>query len=1173
MHVSTQSNYTMPWFQIRKGAGDEDFRPTPIPLNEWREVRGWRGGRADRVPTLQEVLHQPAHYWEDALRHSVYLTLVRDKIDQLIAKGSPEHNDLDDKDLWDKIKRAPFERNDNEDPPMVGDVVMMAKGKLMEESGGFRFKEDDKFKDKCRENCMDGVKALWSVKRIRQRDSDVTGRYHYELTFSVITQKKHKKHEKPARTFTVRETAPERIVDAPLENRYYEPTTAPVPVPVPVQPVPIPTQPTRAERALWVHKNIAARNQARQHHNGLDRLWSSLFSDDEDDIPPPRYKPKQYQHNQYNPPPPIYQQYSKAGYVGSPNDNQKAGYVGSPSEHHQKKLHTSHKPHHVYKYSNHYSRPIPPPPQPHHQQHYLDIEQIGVVSAPYHQDHRHGPPYKPGKTPRPQVIPTPPNPVLPQKNFTIETTTPLKPSSEENTQTTQRPDVHPPKTYNKQKPTTVKISYVTDHVRPPVYNAPPGVFVTMDKKPFKPMPPLRLVHSSKLHKPPRPTDFRPSPQVLDVSSFSEPDPLLDTAFRPITVSYGNSNTTEKAVAASDNHFRNSTVKKPPKKNEIVNAQRVTTTAPEIITAHSVEEDSDAEWTNVLGAFAKTTPMAAETTTEKAKPKTSETTTPSPVTTTTVSTTTTTTPAPTTTTKRLPKRTKTTTTTTTEEPTTTPKPKKRTRPPPKFTKPEKVKKHKRITTTTTTTERPIQRKEQDLTPQASSASATAQTTTTTSTTTTTTTTTTTPEPTTTPVHTTTTSTPPPTTTEATTPAPDTEPPKTKSRYRQSTLKYRSVLTGHDKKEEKARTVIPPTGVIKPRRKGTKYTNYITSTPKFSDMQFDDEGKEDHVVSPYKSKSVTTTDSTASQGASHSTTPAYEEVADHVYITSELPEYSFGPDDDFDDSDPYERYERDENQEPRETSEFLPSTSALVTPNETTNEIEESEDEPADATAQVVVTTPLSAAKNKTKCKKKKLQTHNNTTEEVKSEEWRAEESSIHETISAEKPEPRSEEPTIENKTPETTIEDKKPEEEGLKVQALEQTTSSTSTTTTANPSSTPDIFEEIFGGFTFDDSVTDSKNNESSKIDEQESTHQEQFIKAEDDFADFFEAFDEKHRQHRDGKYEDEYEYDDKERLDDEELQFPGDEDRRGSRDAKDGDESYEDYQERPFSLLELMAME
>ncbi|XP_063383003.1 mucin-2-like [Cydia fagiglandana] len=1135
---------------IRKGAGDEDFRPTPIPLNEWHEVRGWRGQRAERVPTLQEVLHAPAHYWEDALRHSVYLTLVRDKIDQLIANGSPEHaNDLDDRDLWDKVKRAPFDRNDNEDPPMVGDVVMMAKGKLMEENGGFRFKEDDKFKDKCREKCMDGVKALWSVKRIRQRDSDVTGRYHYELTFSVITQKKHKKHEKPARTFTVRETAPERIVDAPLENRYYESTTPPVPIPAAVQP-------TRADRSLWIHKNIAPRNQARQHHNGLDRLWSSLFSDDDDDVPPLRYKPKQYQHNQYNPPPPIYQQYSKAGYVGSPNDHQKAGYVGSPSEHQQKLV--PHNTHHVYKY-NQYRRPIPPPPPPHHQQHYLDIEQIGVVSAPYHQDHRHGPPHKPGKTQRPPVLPTPPNPVLPQKNFTIETTTPLKPNSEETTQTTHKPEVHPPKTYNKQKPTTVKISYVTDHVRPPVYNAPPGVFVTMDKKPFKPMPPLRLVHSSKLHKTPRPTDFRPSPQVLDVSSFSEPDPLLDTAFRPITVNYANSNTTEKAEAASDNHFRksNSTAKKPPKKNEIVNTQRVTTTAPEIITAHSVTEDSDAEWTNVLGAFAKTTPMAAESA-EKGKAKTPGTTT--PMTTTTVSTTTTTTPAPTTTTKRLPKRTtKTTTTTTTEAPTTTPKPKKRTRPPPKFTKPEKVKKHKRITTTTTTTERPSKRKEQDLTPQASSASATAQSTTTTSTTTTTTT----PEPTTTTVQTTTTTTQPPTTTETPTPTPETEPPKAKSRYRQSTLRYRSVLTGHDKKEEKARTIIPPTGVIKPRRKGTKYTNYITSTPKFSDMQFDEEGREDHVVSPYKSKSVSTTTesiTTTNHAASKPTTPAYEEVADHIYITSELPEYSFGPDDDFDDSD-----ERDDEQETRETSEFLPSTSALVTPNETTNEIVEIEEEPVEATAEVVATTPLSAAKNKTKCKKKKLHTHNNTTEEVKTEEWRAEESTVHETISVEKPEERSEE---------VKVEVKKPEEEELAVQALEQTSSTTSTTTTTEPSSTPDIFEEIFGGFTFDDSVTESKNNESSKLDEQESTNQQQFIKAEDDFADFFDAFDEKHRQHRDGKYDDEYEYDDKERLlDDDEFQYQGDEDRRGSRDVKDEEESYEDYQERPFSLLELMAME
>lgn len=1086
-------------FQIRRdgGAALDDFRPIPIPLNEWREVRSSRDGSRIVAPAA------PARYWEDALRHSVYLTLVRDKIDQLIARGVHEDplSEFDDRDLWDKVKRAPFKRTESEEPVMLGDVAVMAKGKLMEEHHSFKFTEDDKFKDKCtNDKCMDGVKALWSVKREKMRDEEAfPGQYHYELTFSVVTPKKTKPYDQLARTFTVRESVPEKVIETPKENRYY-------------QMMPVQAETPRNERVIWFHKNIAptGRNQARQHHNSLDRLFSSLFTDDDEELPHPRYKPKQHISQ-------VYQQFSKVGHVGAPSENQ-----------HKKLYPYGNKP-----MSYKYSRPIPPPPQPHVQHHYLDIDAIGVVSNPYLQDPRYRPAQKHGKTQRPPVLPIPPKPILPQ-NFTIETTTKLKPNMTEET-TTQPPQpehVTPHRTHNKHRPSAVKISYASDHVRPPVYNAPPGVFVTMDKKPFKPMPPLRLVHPSKYHKHTRPTDFRPSPQVLDIQ-FSEPDPLFDSAFRPITVNYANSNTTEKAVVTTtNNHFRksNTTDKKPPKKHEIIKAQ-VTTPAPEIITAHSVD-DSDAEWTNVLGAFAKTTPMAAE------KEKTTATETTTPLTTSTISTT-----SKTTTTTIAPYKKR--TTTTTEAPTTTPKPKKRTRPPPKFKKPEKIKKHKRITTTTSPTVIPQILTKQDLIPQASSASVTANinitsssmtTTSTTSTTTTTTQATTTPVlTTTTPVPTTTTSTT--TTTQPTTTTMSTKPTPTQSehikrnRYRQSTLKYRSTSGKDDKKDDKPRTIVPPTGNFPPRRKGSKFQDNIpSSTPKNTDMQYGEDGREDHIVSPYKSKhtsteeSVTPQSDTTTEKTTTTTTASYEEVANNIYITN-------GPLDYFeeDDSDVISNDGGGEEQESRENSELVPSTVVMTTPSEKTNEITEADDETFEVTEETVSTTP----KSKSKCKKKKNNNLSNTQEESKPE--------ITDTVSTE------------SKT--TTA------------------TSTTTTTTTTESTTTPDFFQEIFGGFTFDDSPGDSKDNSSvNKLEEQESINQEQFMKAEDDIEDFFEAFEGKDK-HPDRTYEDTYEYDDKEPiLDDHVSSFQNEDDHVASRDSND-EETYDDYPERPYSLLELMAME
>ncbi|XP_045501115.1 flocculation protein FLO11-like [Colias croceus] len=792
---------------IHKGSrvrGD-DFRPTPIPLDEWHPTN-----QDNQAGTLHEIIGTdspvsvaavPAHYWEDALRHSVYLTLVRDKIDQLIAKGDvispnskinqPVSKEIDDHDLWEKIKKAPFDRIQSEEPNSSGDVTIMAKGRLLESKEGFRFTEDDRSEEKCgNEKCADGVKAFWSVKRVRQRDQEISpGKYHYELTFSVISQipkKQRKPYENPIRTFTVRETTPDRITDYPQEYKRTEPvhyTTS------------------RPQRAIWFHKNIVPipPHTRRQYSSGLDRIFSSIFSDDDAssyDQPQPKYR--------NNPTPPQIYQYSKIGHAGPAID------------YHQQPRGNS-KP---YPYRNQpykYARPpLQAPPAGPLNHHYLDYDSSPIVNgSPYPSQDTRVSPSQPVKSTRPAVLPTP-VPIAPgPKDQTFDLESPMYIDSsdikENVTRYSEMNNSHRP--MYKPKPTPPKVNYFPDHIRPPVYNAPPGVFVTMDKKPFKPMPPLKHVYNSKPQKTIKPIDFRPSPQVHDPQS-PNPDPLFDTAFRPITVNYADSSTTERIehnvnVKKGQNKNRKNNVnsKKPNKKHqhENIKSHRITTATPDIITAQNLEEEIDTlDWANVLGAFTKTTPMVLQT--EKSNDQettTSFTTTGSAVTSPTSKGTTTTT---------MEATSKSTSTTTI----TTPKPPKRTRPPPKFTKQDKIKKHKRIIPTSSTTFAPekstVRRSTTESTPVISSTIKNIKKafswevknkTLSTSTTTTTTTTTARPTTTTKPVSTTATSTTTTTTTNApkepsTTGKPEfeTSSPK-RNRFRQSTLIYKGTSVKHDR----------------------------------------------------------------------------------------------------------------------------------------------------------------------------------------------------------------------------------------------------------------------------------------------------------------------------------------------------------------------------------------
>lgn len=889
------------------------------------------------------------HYWEDALRHSVYLTLVRDKIDQLISrdvihqeKKSPHHEkNPDDHDLWDRIKKAPFDRIETNEPANLGDVTIMSKGRLLEEKNVFRFIEDERSKEKCTDRCMDGVRALWSVKRSRQRDDGkISGKYHHELTFSVVTHAPKlikKPHENPARTFTVRESNPETVVEEPREHRSLD--------------IALPHSP-RPAKTVWFHKNIVPVQRHGRYYHGTDRLFTSLFSDDEYEVPKrPSYS---YAH-------PPHSQYAKVGYVGSPSENQK-----------YKKPYI-YKPHVSMKYQR---PPMAFPPMSHPQHHYLDIDAIGVVSSPYVPQPSEPRPYvpmKPVKTGlRPAVLPTPSD--FSQKKYNTTFLPTVVPNVKNGSTTALPANPTEPTTYHtKQKHMPIKINYFTDSIRPPVYNAPPGVFVTMDKKPFKPMPPIKMQkHPLKTS---RPIDFRPSPQLLDIQ-FSEPDPLHDGAFRPIAVHYSSNETkeAETTVAQStekDEKIVNTKINSEVGSKRVIKnkSQRITTTTTTEIPVTTVapqreDSDYDLSWGNLLSAFTKTTPMAMQQTQRKDE------------------TSTTLVPKVDITTEELTTvqdvvDEKSTPDTSTIASTT----QKRTRPPPKFktNKTNKVRKHKRVTTTTTTTTttqppEKVRKPSSDLTPQASSAAssgtrATARWTLASNSIT----------------QSVTTTTAMPTTTESrptfTTHKPtviEEKPMKNKNRYRQSTLMIKGTSVKHDKwnpaniEKLNSKTVIPPTGQFPPRRIESNFHGYTKPVTPQTYTTYSTESEEDEyddyfLTTTSDQQKIVTTEPTFNNGVIRNGKNEYFNLySQESYTEGDLDVLS-----------------KEENTKAESVTQSVVSSYPKPTNFLSYTSNEQDNDESV-STEQPVVETTSYAPKNKTKCKKKNKLGTTETAKELEEE---------------------------------------------------------------------------------------------------------------------------------------------------------------------------------------------
>ncbi|CAG9790835.1 unnamed protein product [Diatraea saccharalis] len=1066
---------------------DGDFRPIPIPLDQWNYEK-----REARVGTLQETIKTdkattvaavPAHYWEDALRHSVYLTLVRDKIDQLIAKGiviSPDtkpdphtSKEVDDRDLWEKIKKAPFDRIKEDDHASYGDVTIMAKGRLLEESGGYRFTEDERSKEDCKdEMCMKGVKAFWSVKRVRQRDEETSaGKYHYELTFSVNSQppkKQRKPFETPVRTFTVRENPPDIIVAQPEEKLLHQ--------------TPFPQAP-RPQRAIWFHRNIAPgrQNFARHHHQGLDRIFSAFFSDDDSYVEPsPKYKPNPYV-------PPIYSHHSKLGHAGPLRD-----------QNHQKKVIQYPYTPNMYKYSR---PPLQTPPLSHVQHHYIDMDAVvNHQQIPPLSDHRHISPSNIIKTTRPAVLPTPPYPSFNTtiRNSSLEFDTDNKFNVTHNT--TLQPELPPVyKPYNKPRPQQVKFNHFPDRIRPPVYNAPPGVFLSMDKKLFKPMPPLKYMQGSKPIK--RPTDFRPSPQVFSQDGqLSDPDTTIDSAFRPILINVTDKDNFEKIkneVPQNNKHLRKPGTKKPPKKHENIKSHQITTSVPDIITLYnSLDEDNDTmQWANILGAFTKTTPMASQ----KNKQKLTESTTQPMII------------------NDSAKTSKNSTTAifyqeTIKTSTVTPISKKRTRPPHKFTKPEKIKKHKRLTTTTTAPEKIQRNKTADLTPQASSAANGAnktwqpknKTATMPTTTTSVSITTQNPSPSTTKI-TTISSMSPLSTTMLTTAAIKPAQQISKNRFRQSTLMIKGTSVKHDRWSNNASSEkkLLTTTIKNSRRNGSNFHGYgSTSTRKYSSPE---DFMKEHENENNRKIESTTSDS---QSTPLSTQLTYEETVDHYVNEKSTVGYSQNYEDDNDDDNNNTEIKSNNNeeQETEDHSEFIFDLTPK-TPNDESNEINEDD---LIVTEQSIIATSHTVSKNKTRCKKKKHQ----------------------------------------NLVP-TEL----------------STTEETSTT-----KSSTNFLDELLGSFSDNEPTVTTKESRRKDLEEGESENHDKYIQIDDDFDDFLDSFGDSHRhRHSDERGIEDYEDDEKETsIDDEVSPFDNDD---VNEPRKSNDKDYDEYQERPYSLLELMAME
>lgn len=189
---------------------------------------------------------KPQLPWEEALRHSVYLTLVRDRIDSLLVKhaGSDRQNlnvherikddgEITDVNLWRNIQKAQFKQNSKEKGPVFGDIAILSRGKLIESLQGFEFVEDEDIKEciEChlftaRHNEVEAeriltsrcdgpdcsnqrIKALWTVRRIRHRNPEGDDPpFMYELMFSIASPKPDRNnldYNEPSQTFSIQE--------------------------------------------------------------------------------------------------------------------------------------------------------------------------------------------------------------------------------------------------------------------------------------------------------------------------------------------------------------------------------------------------------------------------------------------------------------------------------------------------------------------------------------------------------------------------------------------------------------------------------------------------------------------------------------------------------------------------------------------------------------------------------------------------------------------------------------------------------------------------------------------------------------------------------------------------------------------------------------------------------
>ncbi|GAB0091660.1 hypothetical protein DMENIID0001_065160 [Sergentomyia squamirostris] len=149
------------------------------------------------------VTHAP---WEEALKYTAYLALAQNTVNsiqrgnkdkvppksdtmRLPSSSSATTESSDDKAMNDALRRAPLIGYDTSSMPKFGDIVLVARG-VLEKSpiGQFRFVQTLDgpicLETECLRQIPENVTALWSVHRIRHRDSE--RKHRFELRFSIV---------------------------------------------------------------------------------------------------------------------------------------------------------------------------------------------------------------------------------------------------------------------------------------------------------------------------------------------------------------------------------------------------------------------------------------------------------------------------------------------------------------------------------------------------------------------------------------------------------------------------------------------------------------------------------------------------------------------------------------------------------------------------------------------------------------------------------------------------------------------------------------------------------------------------------------------------------------------------------------------------------------------------